>query len=79
MDRKLIQLLSKYGKAQNPPGQIIDLSTVITAFLTGDRGYAPLKHTPYLCCRLHTHTHTPTHIPLCNIISGLSTVVAGNS
>lgn len=58
MDRKLIQLLSKYGKAQNPPGQIIDLSTIITAFLTGDRGYAPSSthiHTLYLYCKLHAH------------------------
>lgn len=41
MDRKLIQPLSKYGKAQNPPGQIIDLSTITTVCLMGDRGYAP--------------------------------------
>lgn len=64
MDRKLIQLLSKYGKAENPPGQIIDLSTIITAFLIGDRGYAPLTHTysTHTLPELQTqYTHTPTH------------------
>lgn len=73
MDRKLIQLLSKYGKAQNPPGQIIEPSTIITAFLTGDRGYAPSStHTHTLPVLQNAYTHTPTHILLCNIISGLS-------
>lgn len=67
MDRKLIQLLSKYGKAENPPGQIIDLSTVITAILIGNRGYAPVAHSysTHTLPELQTHsTHTPTHSSL---------------
>lgn len=63
MDRKLIQLLSKYGKAENPSGQIIDLSTIITAFLTGDRGYGPSStHIPVRqtvnCIYTYTNTYS---------------------
>lgn len=71
MDRKLIQLRSKYGKTENPPGQIIDLSTIITAFLTGDRGYAPSRTAIPVLQTAYTH-RAAAHILLWNIISGLS-------
>lgn len=74
MDRKLIQLLSKYGKAAKSSWANYRLLHHHHSISNGRQRLCPFKHT-------HTHTlpvlqnaytHTPTHILLCNIISGLS-------